>query len=126
MSVVNYLTEAGDMVFGFCVSVSKLDMASLDTWTLYVPDLSESEIAKIMAISGLEREVERLRAALTAIVDAYPHLNCVCGRTKPRMLREMRHAALVALGKVAAKEVAKKPVKKTTKKTTKKAIKKKN
>ena len=50
-------------------------------------------------VVGLEQEVERLRAILTAIVDDYPYLNCVCGRNKLRIPGEKRNTALVALGR---------------------------
>jgi len=63
------------------------------------PDQPHESPGRTEYAVGLEREVERLRAALTAIVDAYPYLNCVCGRNKPRMSGETRNAALVALGR---------------------------
>lgn len=42
------------------------------------------------AILRLELENERLRQVLTRILDLYPYLHCVCGRTKDRIKNDVR------------------------------------
>ena len=61
--------------------------------------MSHEDVGRTEYVVRLEQEVQHLRAALTAIVDADAHLNCVCGRNKLRMSGEKRNAALVALGR---------------------------
>ena len=61
--------------------------------------MSHEDVGRSEYVMRLEQDVQRLRAALTAIVDAESHLNCVSGRNMLRMSGEKRNAALVALGR---------------------------
>lgn len=58
---------------------------------------NEEDSSWLHQIERDARTIAELRSALAAIVDAWPHVNCVCGRSAPRMSEKHRATAIAAL-----------------------------